>query len=235
MSSVCLLQSALFEIDVAKKWYSYFVVTDEPSEAGGRGTGEPAAAAPARVTDVVPNADADTTFQTPLEGAVKLGDVYEAAKIAPPAHGYTVLKVAEMLQSEHIRSLPGDVKRKSVMVALDAAGVKVTEIVDDAVRRDRALDTYERVLQQHLAEREGETAAENKRLEDEIAQRVAELRARIDENARALDAERKEFQAWQAHKRQEEATIADAVSYFVSENPITTTHIPTDKGEVDVR
>jgi hypothetical protein len=219
---------------LAKKWYSYFVVTEESSAADTPAAGE-AAAAPARVSDVVPGSDAETTFSTPIHGTVNLAEVYDAAKIAQPAHGYTVLKVADMLQSEHIRTLPGDVKRKSIMVALDAAGVKITDIVDDAVRRDRALDTYERVLQKHLEEREAQTAADNQRIEEEIAQRVAELRARIDENARALDAERKEFQAWQAHKRQEESTIAEAVSYFVSENPITTTRIPTDKGEVDVR
>ncbi len=54
------------------------------------------------------------------------------------------------------------------MVALDAAGVKVAEIVEDAVQRDRALDTYERVLQKHLedlraAEGRREPAASRKR------------------------------------------------------------------------
>ena len=82
-----------------------------------------------------------------------------------------------MLQSEHIRSLPPDVKQKSIMVALDAAGVKVAEIVEDAVQRDRALDTYERVLQKHLEDLRAQKAAENQQLEDEINQRVAELRA----------------------------------------------------------
>ena len=124
--------------------------------------------------------------------------------------------------SEHIRALPADVKRKSVMVALDAAGVKVTEIVEDAVRRDRALDTYERVLQKSLEDLRAKTAAENQQIEDEIAQRVAELRARIDENNKRTKREQDEFLAWQARKHQEEETIATAVSYFVSENPITT-------------
>jgi Asp-tRNA(Asn)/Glu-tRNA(Gln) amidotransferase A subunit family amidase len=222
---------------VAKKWYSYFVVTDESTEVANpaAAAGVPPVAEPQRVTDVVADADAAATFTSPVEATVNLGDVYEAAKIAAPAHGYTVLKVADMLRSEHIQALPADVKRKSVMVALDAAGVKVTDIVEDAVKRDRALDTYERVLQKHLEERSAAIAAENARIEEEITQRVAELRARIDENTRALSAEQQEFQTWQTQKRHEEATIADAVSHFVSENPITTTRVPTDKGEVDVR
>ena len=220
---------------MAKKWYSYFIVTNELDASVAPAEGASPPAAPARVSDVVADAGADTTFAAPIEGTVDLQEVYEAAKIGAPVHGYTVLKVASMLASEHIRELAPDVKRKSIMVALDAAGVKSTDIVDDAVRRDRALDTYERVLQKHLEEREAQTAADNQRLEEEIAQRVAELRAKIEGNTRALDADRQAFQAWQSEKRREEATIADAVSYFVSEHPITTTRIPTDKGEVDVR
>ena len=221
---------------MSKKWYSYFVLTEEPAGAASSADSPaPPSSAPQRVSDVVPDAGASPSFPAPVGSAVDLGEVYAAAKIAAPLHGYTVLKVADMLQSEHIRALPGDVKRKSIMVALDAAGVKVTDIVEDAVKRDRALDTYERVLEKNLEARSAEVAAENKRLEDEITQRVAELRVRIDENTRALGAEQQEFHAWQQQKRQEEATIADAVSYFVSENPITTTRVPTDKGEVDVR
>ncbi len=219
---------------MAKKWYSYFVVTEEPPAADRSGDAA-AAAPPPRTADAGPDSGAPIALDLPAQPGVDLAQVYDAAKIETPPHGYTVLKVARMLESEHLKALPGDVKRKSILVALDAAGVKVTEIVDDAVRRDRALDTYERVLQQHLEEREGETAAENQRLEEEIARHAAELRARIDANARTLDADRQEFRAWQQRKREEEAAIADAVSYFVSESPITTTRSAADKGEVDAR
>jgi hypothetical protein len=229
-----LLQSpAIGAAHLGKKWYSYFVVTDEPS-----GAAEPRAAvepsAPRRAVEVAGGAAAETSPGAPIAGAADLDAIYAAAQIGTPAHGYTILKVARMLESEHIRSLAGDVKRKSILVALDAAGVKVAEIVEDAVRRDRALDTYERVLEQHLQAREGEVAAENQRLEEEIARHAAELRARIDANARALEAERREFLGWQQQKQQAEAAIADAVGYFVTENPITATSRPA-KGEVDAR
>jgi hypothetical protein len=98
----------------------------------------------------------------------------------------------------------------------------VDEIVEDAVRRDRALDTYERVLEKHLEERRAHTAAENRTIEEEMARRLAELRARVDENRQKIEIEEREFLAWRNRKHQEEATIARAVGYFVSENPITT-------------
>jgi hypothetical protein len=222
---------------VQKKWYSYFIVTEE-----ARGAGDPAAAAestsapePQRVSDLASATGAEAPLPTPATTPIDLGAVYDAAKIGTPPHGYTVLKVAEMLQSEHIAALPDDVKRKSVMVALDAAGVKIAEIVEDAVRRDRALDTYERVLQKSLDDLRARTAAENQQIENEIARRVAELRARIDENTAKTKSEQQEFLAWQTRKRQEEATIATAVGYFVSENPVTTSRVAKDEGGADVR
>ena len=44
---------------------------------------------------------------------------------------------------KHIRSLPPEVKRRSVLVALEATRVKLQEVIEDAVRRDCALDTFE--------------------------------------------------------------------------------------------
>ena len=222
---------------MSKKWYSYFVVTDDTAKPSTTGDG---AVLPQRAGDLVPEAAPAETEPPAALAAVPasadLAVVYESAKIAVPAHGYTVLKVADMLRSEHISALPPEVRAKSVLVALDAAGVKVTEIVEDAVRRDRALDTYERVLQQHASELAATTAAENKQIEDEIAARVAELKARIDENTRALAAEQADLQAWRTRKQQEEALIAEAVGYFVSENPITTAPRPAaPQGDADVR
>lgn len=212
-----------------KKWYNYFVVTT-PAESTPETT-----APPRRVTDVVPEAGAETTFAAPVTTPTDLAEIYTSAQIATPGHGYTVLKVAEMLQSEHIRSLPNDVKQRSIMVALDAAGVKVAEIIEDAVQRDRALDTYERVLQKHLEDLRAAKSAENRRIEEEINQRVAELRARVDQNDAELTAEQNNLLAWRVRKRQEEDRIAEAVGYFVSENPITTSTAPSDKGGSNVR
>lgn len=214
----------------SKKWYDYFVV-----RTPGDGAAD-AAAPPERVADIAAAAGtAEVAFSDTTAASADMTEIYNSAQIGVPAHGYSVLKVAEMLQSEHIRALPPDVKQKSIMVALDAAGVKVADIVEDAVKRDRALDTYERVLQKHLEELRTEKAAENQRLEEEINQRVAELKARVDQNNADLAAEQNSLLAWRVRKRQEEERIAEAIGYFVSENPITTSTAPSDKGGSNVR
>lgn len=223
---------------MGKNWYSFFVVADEPKAAAARPDGAPAAPTPAprRAEELVvePGDASPSSVPAPVPSA-ELSVVYDSAKIAPPAHGYTVLKVAEMLHSEHIRALPAEVRRKSVLVALDAAGVTVEEIVEDAVRRDRALDTYERVLQQHVDKLVEATAAENRALEDEVATRAAALRAQIDENTRKVVAEQAGLQAWRQRKQHEEALIAEAVGHFVTENPVTRSASAPPQGDADVR
>jgi hypothetical protein len=215
-----------------KKWYNYFVVTNPEGATPGA---PPAPERPRRVTEVVPEAGSDTEFTAPVSTPTDFNEIYASAQIAVPAHGYTVLKVAEMLQSEHIKALPAEVKQKSIMVALEAAGVNIKAIVEDAVQRDRALDTFERVLQKHLEEVRQQKAAENEKLEAEINQRVAELRARVDQNNADVMAEQNNLLAWRVRKRQEEARIADAIGYFVTENPITTSTASSDKGGSNAR
>jgi hypothetical protein len=214
-----------------KKWYNYFVVT-QPTGAASE-TPAPAEP-PRRVSDIAP-AEGETTFAGPVTTPTDLAEIYTAAKIGTPAHGYTVLKVAEMLQSEHIKSLPSEVKQKSILVALDAAGVKVADIIEDAVQRDRALDTYERVLQKNLEDLRTQKAAENQQIQDEINTRVAELKARVDQNDAELTAEQNNLLSWRVRKRQEEDRIAEAVGYFASPNPVTTAGTSSDKGGSNVR
>ena len=206
---------------MAKRWYNFFVVADAAeAQADAAHTG--LASSSKRVVDVVPDADKDAAFTAPVAGLTSLEEIYTSAQIATPSHGYSILKVADMLESEHIGSLPADVKRKSILVALDAAGVKLQEIVEDAVQRDRALDTYERVLEKNLEELRRAKELENQRLEEEINQRLSELRARIAENNREVSREQENLSAWRTGKRAEEERIAQAVGYFVTENPVTT-------------
>ena len=204
---------------MSKKWYNYFVETAPSGAQSAETPGVPGP--PARATDLVGDSEAETTFAEPVTAPTDLEVVYRSAQIPTPAHGYSVIKVAEMLRSEHLHALPDDVKKRSIMVALDAAGVKVADIVEDAVRRDRALDTYERVLIKNLEDTKSQKDSENAQLEAEINQRVSELRQRIADNQAEIDRERKELEAWRAGKREEENRIAEAVSHFVSPNPIT--------------
>ena len=64
-------------------------------------------------------------------------------------------------------------------------------------------------------------ADENRQIESEMNKMLADYRARIQANNETLAKESERFSAWLAQKQQEEKNIADAVSYFVTQNPIT--------------
>ena len=212
---------------MTKKWYNYFVSVDDANRAG-----EAAAEQPAMPADVVSAAQSvaeiartvavEPKFTAPISNPTSFDEIYKAAEITPPQQGYSILKIADMLQSEHIRSMPADVKRSSVLVALDAASVDIKDVIQDAIRRDRALDTYERVQQRAVEELEGRKNKENAQIQAEIDRYVAEQRAKIQANTDEVTKEKERFFGWRLKKQQEEKKIADAVGYFVSENPITT-------------
>ncbi len=223
---------------MTKKWYDFFVVTDRPADAKGapaRPNPSGKAAAPRRAGELAPETVPEAAFAKPVADPTVFDEIYSAARIVTPAHGYSILKVAEMLDSEHLRDLPEDVKRKSILVALDAARVSVDSIVEDAVQRDRALDTYEKVLEKTVAALRAAGETENRSLEKEIEQQVAQLRAKIDANNRHVREEESSLAAWRDRKRAEENRIADTVRYFVSENPISATVPPTTQGGGHVR
>jgi len=121
------------------------------------------------------------------------------------------------------------VKKSSVLVALDAAGVDVKEVIQDAVRRDRALDTYERVQQRAVEELESKKTSENNQIQADIDKYVTEQRAKIQSNNDAISREKERFTGWRLKKQQEEKKISDAVGYFVSENPITTGNVNAEQ------
>jgi len=213
-----------------KKWYSFFVSVDLPAESSkeeegaaesGKSPSAPRSAAQT-VAEIASAAAVDPKFATPVSNPTSFEEIYRAAEIPDASHGYTILKIAEMLQSEHIRSLAPTVKRSSILLALDAAGVKLQEVIQDAVRRDRALDTYERVQEKALDDLDTSKAQENRQIQAELDRLVAEHQARIQKNNDEVAKEKERFFGWRLKKQQEEQKIYDAVSYFVTENPITT-------------
>jgi len=220
---------------VSKKWYNMFVSVDAasgesaPSERSERSDAPPeggGTVAARMVADIAASVPAVSTFAAQVSDPTSFAQIYDAAEITTPAHGYTILKVANMLQSEHLRGLSPEVKRSSILVALEASGAKIDDVIQDAVRRDRALDSFETVLGRSRGAVETAKIEENRKIEAEMNKMLAEYRARIQANNEAVAQENARFAAWQSKKQAEERTIADAVSYFVSENPITVSGTP---------
>ena len=85
----------------------------------------------------------DAAMATPRGDLLLLQDIYRTAGIMEPRMGYSITKVVEMLRNDHLRGLGDEVKRASVLMALNAAGIPLGDILQDAAHRQAAVAAYE--------------------------------------------------------------------------------------------
>lgn len=145
-------------------------------------------------------------------------EIYRLAGIKGPRLGYTIGKVIEMLQSEHIKNLPMETKRSSLLMALEAAGVQVDEVLQDATLRQRAITSYEAIQRKHLEEFEARKAQENVTIQTESERVAAEYAARISRNLEEVAREKETFRKWQTKKQYEAQRISDAVALCLTQS-----------------
>ncbi|HEY3121229.1 MAG TPA: hypothetical protein VGL15_11440 [Vicinamibacteria bacterium] len=151
-----------------------------------------------------------------------LAAVYEEARVPPPFRGYGVDTMAQILESKRLASLPPEVRVAAVMGSLEAAGVSLSQVLRDAVLRERALDAFvaarEReveALEQRNRERVGSLNREIETLAVEKAREIEGLEGGVEKAASA-------FAQLQLRKRQERLRLHEVLSHFVgdAENPI---------------
>jgi len=131
---------------------------------------------------------------------------------------YTILKVVQMLQSEYMRPLPVPARRAAILVALQAAGVRVRDVIDDAVQRTDVLANAQRDREKALHEFEMRKQEANRKVQAMVQSLVAEYDARIHRTNEEINAERDKFAEWKQTKLEEEQKIAEALSYLMDGN-----------------
>ena len=119
-------------------------------------------------------------------------------------------------------------KRSSLLMALEAAGVQVDEVLQDATLRQRAISSYEAIQRKHLEEYEARKAQENCAIQAEAERVAAEYAVRISGNLDEVSGEKESFRKWQARKQHEAQGIADAVALCVTQNSATNARTPAD-------
>ena len=136
-------------------------------------------------------------------------DIYRSAGILN-LRGYGVHKVVEMLRNEHIRGLSNEMKRAAVLMALDAAGIAVDQVLRDAKARQEALDSYECDQREQVETGWSRKAEENRQIESELERIKEQYMARITRNQESMEREKATFNTWLTAKRQESRSIAEA-------------------------
>jgi hypothetical protein len=167
-------------------------------------------------TAPTPSADELPCFHVDLS---PVEDIYRTAGIVVPPKGYTILKVVGMLASDHMRGLSEEMKRAAILMALDAAGVPLDQIRQDAKARQSALDSHE-------AEQRKQVEAEWARKADDVLKIQAELEsikthymARISCNLEGVAREKAIFNSWLALKQQASQDMARATELCSKTSP----------------
>jgi len=156
---------------------------------------------------------------------VTVPQVYAAAKIQDPGHGFSLDKLSRMLTDGRLAEMDEASRANAIAVVLDASGVAVEEIVKDAVARDTALDRFEDFLTEKLISLEVELDEENEALREEIRRFVERKEAEIARNARRLFEKRVELARFRRVKRAEEKRLFEVIRPFTGDNPISVTGV----------
>jgi hypothetical protein len=138
-------------------------------------------------------------------------DIYRAAGITSPRRGYSIGKVVEMLRSEHLRGASRELRRAAVLMALDAAGVSVDEVLQDAKVRQEAIDAYATEQRKHAEAQWSRKAEENIQIQAELELVKAHYGERIRRNLDGVAREKATFGSWLKAKEQETQGMAEAV------------------------
>jgi hypothetical protein len=192
-----------------KKWYQFFVSVEDDEHKEEK--------IEELKVDTYPEI---TTPVGQFEEPPSFEQIYQTIGIKLPGHGFNIYKIEDMLKSVYLKDMNNEGKKNAVLVALEAIKVPIEEIIQDAINRDKALDSYEKYEEKKLKEFETRKSDENKKIQEEIERFFNEKREQIQSNDRLVQQARERFKNWEAQKRSEEQRIFETLKYFTPEHPI---------------
>jgi len=131
----------------------------------------------------------------------------------------SVDELAKLMENPALTNHPLSIKVVAVNLALSAKGVGADVPIADAVRRDRALDAYQAMLDERARAAEERNSAEIQRLTKE-AEEYLKRKQQEMEALRAETAEAKRQSAYFATRREtEEKRLAELISPFLEDKP----------------
>ncbi len=202
---------------------------DEPVAADPTPRREPSSSAsatpPTRVSDLVAHEPAPTFTAAPIDEAdlsqKPFDEIYAEAGIGETACNVNELET--LLNNPTIVNQPMSVKIVAVNLALSAKGVTIEAPVSDAVRRDRALDAYQKMLVERSRAIEQENLAKIQNVTKEIEEYLKGKQAEVDALRGEIAEAGRQSLDFSARREAEERRLANLVSPFLEgkPNPVT--------------
>lgn len=190
---------------------------------GGSGTGAVSGPAPTSQRPepcqeeemIEPRQERAKPVEAPIPEAASFEKIYQTGALKLPQISYGILKVREMADSPHLAGMTAELKRCALMMALEAAGAVVEDLLQDAVLRQRLLNDYEEKQEARLREFEAAKTEQNRGIQAELDRISAQYMARIQANMDEIATQQDKVRAWQKRKQQECQRMSDAAALLV--------------------
>ncbi|MFB3826823.1 MAG: hypothetical protein ACE15B_08640 [Bryobacteraceae bacterium] len=195
-----------------KRFFSFSLNEDTLGPNGGYQNGNGQAAA---VVEPPAAQETETAPSKSVESAASFEHIYQSAAVKPRRLEWGILKVAEMVSSAHLSGMSPEAKRCSVLMALEAAGAEVENLLQDAVVRQRALNDYEEEQRKRMEAFEAAKLEENAGIQAELDRLTKQYVSRIQANLDEIAAEQDRFRNWQKQKHAEAQRITEAAAFCV--------------------
>ena len=158
--------------------------------------------------------------------------IYQTAAVRPPKLVYGIQKVAEMGSSPHLAGMSPLFKRKALLMALEAAGTDVGEVLNDVVARQRALKEYEESYLDKVNQFEAAQTEQNRLQNAELDRITSQFKARIEVSLDEVEHWHNGFREWQKSKQRELQRLTEAAALCVPHEAAEDDEESTGSGKV---
>lgn len=154
----------------------------------------------------------------PAELTVPFEKIFDTAGIRPPANGWNVDRLKQLLLTDAFKDKERQAAQKAILSVLNSENVSVEDIVRDAMARDKALDSFETFARKKMEDR---MAARERQIAETEAQ-IKSLQIQADELNEKMKVDQEKWHDWRKQKRARERDLAWTVGYLIDRQVITT-------------
>lgn len=144
-------------------------------------------------------------------------DIYAEAGVDEGS--FTVDKLDQLLQDPTVKDQPLSTKTLVLKMALKAQNISPETPVADAVKRDRALDSYQRMLNQRARLIEEENNAAIQQINEEVRAFLEQKNAEMDALKTETQTVRQQSEAFASRRKQEEERLAQIIVPLLENQP----------------
>jgi hypothetical protein len=144
-------------------------------------------------------------------------DIYREAGVDESA--FTVDRLVQLLQDPSLKDQPLSTKTLVLKMALKAQNVEPTVPVTDAIHRDRALDAYQKMLNERAKSTESMNSQAVQQINDEVKTYLEQKNAEMDKLRAEIQKIKTQAEVFAIRRQEEERRLAEIIVPLLEGQP----------------